>query len=459
VESTPFCPEVFFYQDEKSGVVSGGRREAVIYWHSSLVGFKDIYMAKLTIAFLLLTTAAYGGSSLTIGDITYENVTLKKEYPRSVFIQHDGGTAFIDRSALNEQQLSKLIGPTTSAPATGGTIANESATEESAEESYKRAKALLKEDDDGENWTRAVDMIRRAAEAGYLPAQCEWGMFLLDSFCVPQDVEKGEEFLSKAADAGEGRAIVELLLMTESDNAKVEKALKQAAEAGDLTAMFFVGPPNDGGTDDDATQNRAWLDRALASNDVEALAAAASTLEHWAGNPKMLEQFGMTDEQLRAKAVQALRKACEEKVLGAYYLLAERLRNGNGVEKNEEESKALMAEFKEIADQKIARGSINAQLVLADSLSISTETNAREEALQMIVEVLEKSEYPDHHMIAALHGANIVERKESDKTEGLRRALDWLRERQAARQSESVARLITNFEKRLAKQSSATAGQ
>lgn len=404
-----------------------------------------------------LMATAYGLDSLTVGETTYGNVKLKKEYPRSLFIQHDGGTTFIDRSALNDQQLSGLLGTTSSTSTKEVTPATEPAAEESMEGSYERAKALLKENDDGENWTQAVDMIRRAAEAGYPPAQCEWGMFLLDSFCVPQDVEKGEEFLSMAADAGQGRAILELLLLTESDHEKLEKSLKQAAEAGDLTAILFVGPPTDVGTGDKSGHNRAWLEKALASDDAEALATASSTLENWANNPKALEQFGMTAEQLRVNAVEALRKARKEKVLGAYYLLAERLRNGNGVEKNEEESKALMAEFRELANQKIARGSINAQLVLADSLSISTETTASEEALRMITEVLEKSDYPDHHMVAALSGARIVERKESDKTEGLRRALSWLQERQAAKRSESVARLITNFEKRLAKASGDTA--
>ena len=69
-------------------------------------------MRNLTIIiFLMLAPAvAQGAPSLTVGDVTYENVTLRKEYPRSFFIQHDGGTAFIDRSKLSEEQIADLLG-------------------------------------------------------------------------------------------------------------------------------------------------------------------------------------------------------------------------------------------------------------------------------------------------------------------------------------------------------------
>jgi hypothetical protein len=50
-----------------------------------------------------------GLSSLTVGEVTYENVTLKKEYPQSFFIQHDSGTAFIERSKLSEEQIAELL--------------------------------------------------------------------------------------------------------------------------------------------------------------------------------------------------------------------------------------------------------------------------------------------------------------------------------------------------------------
>ena len=54
--------------------------------------------------------ASDASESMTIGGVTYRNATLKSEYPRSLYIQHDGGTAFIERSALSEEQLTALLG-------------------------------------------------------------------------------------------------------------------------------------------------------------------------------------------------------------------------------------------------------------------------------------------------------------------------------------------------------------
>jgi len=54
--------------------------------------------------------ASNASESMTIGGVTYRNATLKSEYPRSLYIQHDGGTAFIERSALSEEQLTALLG-------------------------------------------------------------------------------------------------------------------------------------------------------------------------------------------------------------------------------------------------------------------------------------------------------------------------------------------------------------
>jgi hypothetical protein len=63
----------------------------------------------MAILLMLTPAVAQGVSSLTVGEVTYENVTLKKEYPRSFFIKHDGGTAFIERSNLSEEQIAELL--------------------------------------------------------------------------------------------------------------------------------------------------------------------------------------------------------------------------------------------------------------------------------------------------------------------------------------------------------------
>ena len=74
-------------------------------------GLTRAVVHRVTATLFLLVVAAYGGPSLTVGDVTYEDVTLKKEYPRSFFIQHDGGTAFVERSKLNEEQIAELLEP------------------------------------------------------------------------------------------------------------------------------------------------------------------------------------------------------------------------------------------------------------------------------------------------------------------------------------------------------------
>lgn len=50
-----------------------------------------------------------GSLTLTVGDVSYQNAILKKEYPKSVFIQHDSGSAFIDRKQLTPDQLAQLM--------------------------------------------------------------------------------------------------------------------------------------------------------------------------------------------------------------------------------------------------------------------------------------------------------------------------------------------------------------
>ncbi len=64
----------------------------------------------LTIAFVACVAATtYGLDALTVGDVTYENVQVKKEYPSSLFIQHSGGTAFVDKAKLTREQMDSLL--------------------------------------------------------------------------------------------------------------------------------------------------------------------------------------------------------------------------------------------------------------------------------------------------------------------------------------------------------------
>jgi hypothetical protein len=405
--------------------------------------------------FLLIAVAAEAQSmpSLTVGEVTYGNVTVNKEYPRSFFIKHDGGTAFIERSALSEEQIAELLGGAGEAVATQKAVG-----QPGAEDGYKKAMDLLKQDDNGTNWTQAVELMRKAAEAGHPAAQCEWGRFLIDSFCVEQDVKKGEEFLRQAAKAGEGRAIFELL-KTENDDRKMRETLKKASDAGDSVMMIHHARLLMSGTAAEQAESRALVDKVFASGDAMAMTSAAEMFGFWARDPKALEVLGMTEEEMHAKAMESLQTGRREKILAAYPLLVRRLRDGIGTDKNEAESKAVMTEFKLLAEQKIARGSIASQFNLMEGLGAAKAPDADEETLRMATEILENSEYPFHHVFAALSGARIVEKKQTDKAEGLRNALDWLKDRQKEIGGDSLQPFISNYEQRLADASAKAAGQ
>ena len=58
---------------------------------------------------LLLASLSYGLDSVAVDGVTYEQIKLKKEYPSSLFIEHSGGTAFIQKSKLTEDQVASIL--------------------------------------------------------------------------------------------------------------------------------------------------------------------------------------------------------------------------------------------------------------------------------------------------------------------------------------------------------------
>ncbi len=407
-------------------------------------------MRSLAITILLVLTPAVAQdvSSLTVGGVTYENVTLKKEYPRSFFIRHDGGTAFIDRSQLREEQIAQLLGESSS-----DTTVKPKADSGGAVEDYKQAKRLLKGEDEGDNWKRGVELMQKAAEAGHPAAQYEWGVILIDAFCVEQDGDKGEEFLRKAAEAGDGQAIRQLALW-ERDPEKSAQGIQKAAEAGDGHAMVYLATAGGWpGVGDGEADSRAWLDKAFAMGDPEVMVHAASRLSESSNHPKSAERLAMTKEEMQTKAIEALRGGIKEDVLEAYRDLAIMLRRGTGVDKNEEESEELMAEFKRRTRERVDRGSIAARLNLMTGLQMSGAEDADSEVLRLATEILEQSDYPGHYTAAALFGARSVVGKDPRNAEGISRALAWLKERQAEKNDDGIAGVITSFESLLAKAS------
>ena len=403
---------------------------------------------------LILCLAALGPAQgmplLTVGEATYENVRLKKEYPRSLFIKHDSGTTFIDRNALSEEQLTALL-DTSNEP-----DAAEAAPAESAEQDYKRAKELLKEDDDGENWTGAADLMRRAAETGHRPAQYEWGVMLIDGFCVEQDSKNGEEFIKEAADAGNAQAMLQLA-MWEKDPGKMSQGIRKAAEAGDGHAMVHVAAGFGMQPGDDRGDSRAWLDKAFATGNPEVIVHAASILQDQSQQERNAERLGMTKEEMQAKAIEVLRAGCKGNVPAAYRDLAIAFRRGSGVEKSEKESEELMETFNRLEGQRAARGSVAARFNLMVALQVSGGED--DEVLRLAEEILERSNYAGHYTAAALFGARSVEGSDPQSAEGLQRGLDWLKKLQEEKNDDGIASLIANYESRLAKAARTSAGQ
>lgn len=87
-------------------------------------------------------------------------------------------------------------------------------------------------------------------------------------------------------------------------------------------------------------------------------------------------------------------------------------------------------------------------------LQMSSAEDADSEVLRLATEILDQSDYPGHYTVAALFGARSVEGKNPQNAEGISRALDWLKDRNAEKNDEGIAGLITSYESRLAKASS-----
>lgn len=67
-----------------------------------------INLLFLVTVVLIFTAAA--GVHLEVDGQAYVDAEVVREFPKSIQIRHRGGTAFIDRSALSDEQLSRLTG-------------------------------------------------------------------------------------------------------------------------------------------------------------------------------------------------------------------------------------------------------------------------------------------------------------------------------------------------------------
>jgi len=289
----------------------------------------------------------------------------------------------------------------------------------------EEGKALLAGEDKDWNWERGVELIRRAAEAGIPAGQREWGLLLLDGFCVKQDSAKGKELLLQAAAAGDGRAILESASFAKTTK-DMQALFVKAAENGDPMAMVMVADAVLAGADKQPRDARALLTKATESDDGLAVAVAGMRFMAAIQNPERREKLGMSVEELQAEAVQSLRAAVEKGTPEAYIGLARMLRAGTGMPKDEAEADKLLAEFRRRCEQRIAKGSINARISLALSLKGTPAEPSKEETIRLLEEVIASSDHEPHENTAHAFASDLYATQKNKTPEDLRAAIKWL---------------------------------
>jgi len=309
----------------------------------------------------------------------------------------------------------------------------EGVEEHNPEKDYREARALLGEEDRGENWDRAVELMRRSAEAGWPAAQREWGVMLADGFGVKQNVKEAERFLRLAAGAGDSQAIFELGNLT-GDRAEAMQLMQKAAEKGDLTARLLATGPE--------TDQKQLLAEAFDGGDSFAISFAASQYARAAKDPEKQSQLGMTAEELRRKAAEGFREAQKSGLLEAYLGLAELADTRNGAPQDEAERDASLAEFRRLCEQRIERGSQGALFVMLIGLRNTPLALDRADSLQLLGEALDRTDHPPQMSAICSMAANLLVGRGAQDPEDLREAIAWLEKVPPGPSADGVAPLI-----------------
>jgi TPR repeat protein len=94
---------------------------------------------------------------------------------------------------------------------------------------------------------KAADLMRRAAERGYAPAQLNYGLALEKGAGVPRDMKGACHWFTKVAEQGDADAAFNLGVMmlvgapdVPADKAKAKRWLSQAAASGNAQAAEFI---------------------------------------------------------------------------------------------------------------------------------------------------------------------------------------------------------------------------
>ena len=177
------------------------------------------------------------------------------------------------------------------------------------------------------------------AVAGYAPVQAELGCAYMTGKGVPQNKKKGVEWLRKAADQGECRAMYWLGIAYEQGDGVAKDDWKACSMWHKSHAMGW----------DDATEKLVWL---LDEYRGKAEKGDASA-QFFVGNAY---ENGSTGKPDAAKAVEWYRKAAEHGHPGAQAHLGWAFQNGQGVEKNLAEA---VSWYRKAAEQGNPEGQLN----------------------------------------------------------------------------------------------------
>ncbi len=141
----------------------------------------------------------------------------------------------------------------------------------------------------------AVAAFRKAADKGSTAAMVELGVMLANGNGVPKDEAQARKLFDRAAQAGDPRAVANLMALGQksgaaeaSDPAKARAILQTAAERNSAEAQYQLGLMNEqgiGGPKDEAAA-RAMFERAAAQNHPDALERAGVYAERGLGGPQ-----------------------------------------------------------------------------------------------------------------------------------------------------------------------------
>ena len=184
-----------------------------------------------------------------------------------------------------------------------------------------------------------ICIVEAQALAGYAPMQAELGCVYMSGEGVPQNKKKGVEWLRKAADQGEYRAMYWLGIAYEHGDGVTKDDWRAYSMWQKSNAMGW----------DDATEKLGSL---LAEYRGKAEKGDASA-QFFVG---VAYEGGSTNKPNAAKAVEWYRKAAEQGHPGAQAFLGWALQNGPGTEKNLAEA---VSWYRKAAEQGNPEGQLN----------------------------------------------------------------------------------------------------